>query len=571
MKTFLKILLILCLCASVRAANQTVTAILTVSTNPHVGSVFSVTGVPVTWTNAAGASSFWVQTTNSTKNATTNLYTKLAGLTFTNINAVAYSNETNLTLYGIYNMPLTITVSGPGGTNWASVVYRTNVSAAAYSLSLPFYTGNITNKHTNIHNDMVDLLNYANATNRFSGFAPVWTNFPHQLRTVNPPMTNMSVFGGTNRPSSFLSTNGGSVNNWASNLLVTNLTGTSLLLTNVSEYSTNGIYTNVVRMNADKVLATNMIAGSGSFSNGYILNALGISGIMGNVTNGIAQSLKLTNASGEIRNSYGSNWIMVDVTVTNLNAPGSGSLSVLVGHTATASGGNSVAIGATAKATNAASSAVGYGAIAGGAASVAFGQDAWALVSGSVAIGQEAQAYSNYSSAIGNQSVVLHDYSTAIGYQSATTSTNQIRLGTASEHVSIPGELRDVKATNMWSTGTNRYDLAVSYSATNITTLANGVNLVDPGFKTYIRVSGPTAAYSLDKLQRGWDGRFIRIQKTDSYTWTINNESGSAGGAATDRIYTGTGATVTITNNPGVAEFTYDPTLTRWVLGYHSN
>lgn len=125
--------------------------------------------------------------------------------------------------------------------------------------------------------------------------------------------------------------------------------------------------------------------------------------------------------------------------------------------------------------------------------------------------------------------------------------------------------------TNLHSTGTNRFDLAVSFSATNITSLANGVNLVDPGLKTTLRVSGPTAAYSIDKITRGYDERFLRIRKNDSYTLTIANESGSGGGAATDRVVTGTGANITITNNPGVAEFSYDATLGRWVLGYHSN
>lgn len=122
------------------------------------------------------------------------------------------------------------------------------------------------------------------------------------------------------------------------------------------------------------------------------------------------------------------------------------------------------------------------------------------------------------------------------------------------------------------ASGSNRISGSLYLSRTNITTLANGVNLVDPGlYSTYIKVSGPSAAYSIDKINRGWDGRRITIQKTDSFTLTLANESGSGGGAAADRVLTGTGANVTITNNPGFVTLIYDPDTSRWGIESKSN
>lgn len=121
------------------------------------------------------------------------------------------------------------------------------------------------------------------------------------------------------------------------------------------------------------------------------------------------------------------------------------------------------------------------------------------------------------------------------------------------------------------STGSNRFDLAISRTVTNNTTLANGVNLVDPGFKSYVKVSGPTAAYSIDKITRGYNGREIEFQKNDSYTLTIADESGSGGGTDADRVRTGTGGNVTITNNPGSFFIRYDSDISRWVLKWRTN
>jgi len=257
--------------------------------------------------------------------------------------------------------------------------------------------------------------------------------------------------------------------------------------------------------------------------------------------------------------------------VTNLSSPGTGTDSQKIGSGSLAVGNYTIAYGVSSSASNLASVALGYGALTMGESGVTIGTDTRVYGFGGIAIGIEAGASQYGGIAIGALSYSDYSNSVAIGTSANTTTTNQIRLGTASEHVSIPGELRDVRATNIWATGTNRFDLAVSFTASNLTTVANGVNLIDPGLKTTLRISGPSAAYSIDKVTRGYNERILHIRKNDPYTLTIVNESGSGGGSAADRILTGTGANVTLTNYTGSLDLRYDETLSRWILGFKSN
>ncbi len=147
---------------------------------------------------------------------------------------------------------------------------------------------------------------------------------------------------------------------------------------------------------------------------------------------------------------------------------------------------------------------------------------------------------------------------------SATLTSDVSLLSTL--NVAALSSLKDVN-----TTGTNRFDYAVSFSKTNIVSLANGANDLDPGLRAYLKVSGPTAAYSIDKIDKGWDGRRLLIQKTDSYTMTIPNNSGSGVLGDSAKILTGTGGTLTVTNNPGFVELIYDSDTSRWGVIRTSN
>jgi hypothetical protein len=95
-------------------------------------------------------------------------------------------------------------------------------------------------------------------------------------------------------------------------------------------------------------------------------------------------------------------------------------------------------------------------------------------------------------------------------------------------------------------------------------TLANGANSnVAPGYTTYIRIIGPSAAFSTTGFSGGDKGRLMIVRNTVAFDWTISNESGSSDAA--NRIITSTGADVTLTG-VSVGVFVYDATDSRWIL-----
>ena len=495
------------------------------------------------------------------------------------------------------------------------LVFAFTADAATYSSYTLTFTNSTANGYSNTINGTVS--RYTNTPAN----ATAWIT----SGSSNTSATNFFLFLGANysglvigMPSSNIVTLGGigltfSITGpfgYATNSSLTVTNGKAIMWPGVSLYSSNRIgqasdiafelvqSTNAIAPNAvaltnyagltnagtltRKAITSPWITGgtnaSAVITNATIQNAVSIGGTLGTITGGSSTnqfgtnwpSLLVTNlvVSGKM---YGTNGIFHTLTVTNLSSPGTGTSSEKLGAGSLASSNYAVAIGASSIASAVQTTAVGQGAEATASVASSFGQEALAYGIGAVAVGSTAAGTKFNSSAFGYAAQAIHSNSTAIGYSATTTETNQVMLGTSSEHVKISGELRDSKQTNVWNTGTNRFDLAVSFSATNITTVAAGVNLIDPGFKTFLKLSGPAAAYSLDKIQRGWDGRVLTIQKTDSYTLTINNESGSAGGAATDRILTGTGGTLTITNNPGFVELIYDATATRWGVKSKSN
>jgi len=124
-------------------------------------------------------------------------------------------------------------------------------------------------------------------------------------------------------------------------------------------------------------------------------------------------------------------------------SPGSGVNSEQFGLSANASGTSATALGYLAAATNIDSTALGKSSIAGESAT-AVGSQAKATDQGATAIGLRSTARAPLSVAIGGLSVVAptHTQSMAFGYTAATTTNNQIMLGTATETVVCPGILQ---------------------------------------------------------------------------------------------------------------------------------
>lgn len=369
-----------------------------------------------------------------------------------------------------------------------------------------------------------------------------------QTYTALWPLENM--VGPTNRTNEASSLVYG-LGIYSTNAFPTNATATSNLLHKGAGpeqvINTQVRFTNSIR-----------VGGGITATNGYWTNA-----VLGNpkTTNLInyGNAISSPNTNGMSGENFGN-----AASATGIN-------SLAVGVDANATGVQSTAIGQGTRATNASATAIGTGAAATTSAT-ALGELSSATGENSVALGKSSSATGTNSIAIGTSTSATHSNSIVLGNFGTSSASDQIVVGSSSHTVSIPGVLAvSGTQTNTVFTGTNKFDLAISKSVTNITTLANGVNLVDPGFKSYIVVSGPSAAYSLDKLTRGYDGREIEFEKQDSFTMTINDESGSAGGSATDRIRTGTGGAVTLTNNPGSFLLRYNASLGRWVLKWKTN
>lgn len=113
------------------------------------------------------------------------------------------------------------------------------------------------------------------------------------------------------------------------------------------------------------------------------------------------------------------------------------------------------------------------------------------------------------------------------------------------------------------------YALRTSYGTLSLgeatLTLSNGANAnVAPGYATYVRITGPTGAFSVSGFTSGERGRLMLVRNTTSQDWTITNDATST---ATNRIVTGTGSDITLTGTGGgAAVFLYDGTSERWVV-----
>jgi hypothetical protein len=561
---------------SAKAQPYTIRATVTVTTNPHVASVLALGGTNVTWTNNTPGNQYFVLTTNNTLNATTNLFTKLSLLTFTNVNSISYSNATNIVIEGRLSTPLEVTSSGPGGTNWTTISYRTNFGATSYGLTLPFFTGFITNRHTNVHKDVIDLLNYTLGTQLLARTASAFTNVPHAQRVSNPAFTNMSVFGGTNRPNDFLATNGGQYNTWASNLLVTNLTGTSLNLSNVSSYNTNGIITNAVRGNFGSLVATSSIALAGIHSNITLTNIPWINGNNGGLTGGPLWNVQITNAPFAVVTGlqvYGSafitNLIGHTFTVTNFAAPGSGVNSLQVGSGADAGGLRAIALGVNAISTNQDDVLIGFDAQDSGAgttANIGIGLSVRVGGGSSTAVGAESSATASGSSSFGGGAVVsiTHTSSTALGVLAATTLKNQVRIGTATEHVSIPGRLESAFALS--ANNVSNYQSGIwGFKIGDYSSMVGGSNnVVALATNRWTRLSGHVAAANVNSLSGSTPEREAGIINSGAFELSLIDESGFET-TATNRLALPNDLTVILPPG-GSALFQRDEDIDRWRL-----
>ena len=324
------------------------------------------------------------------------------------------------------------------------------------------------------------------------------------------------------------------------------------------------IMAQVVGLTNNNVLSGTNSLRDGGWTRASITNLTTLSGTLGRTTNG-----------------YNTNGVFDSPILTNgvnrgnaFSSPGSGSGSEQFGAGAQATGPSSLAIFGLAS--GVASIAIGSGSESGGGNDIALGTGSASNATNGVAIGNQANINVSAENgiAIGTGATVSSNdtNSIAIGYQAVTTETNQIMIASASGKVRIPGQLQVTGTqTNTTFTGTNIWQGDIAYARTNNTGLANGNNAgIVINDRTYLKLSGPSAAFTINGIAGGRDGRRILLQNSTTFTLTIANNSGTDPVDA-NRIYTGTGADVTSTNTPGFVELIYDSATSRWGIISKSN
>jgi trimeric autotransporter adhesin len=145
---------------------------------------------------------------------------------------------------------------------------------------------------------------------------------------------------------------------------------------------------------------------------------------------------------------------------------------------------------------------------------------------------------------------------TAIGYNASVSTSNSLVLGgTGANAVNV-------------GIGTNAPVATLDVNGTlatrrNNVTCANGANNnLNVGAFSFIKISGPTGAFSITGITGGVDGRIVTLFNSTSHAMTITNDATST---VANRILTLTGAGI-VTSGTGSVTLQYDSQSSRWIV-----
>ncbi len=338
--------------------------------------------------------------------------------------------------------------------------------------------------------------------------------------------------------------------------------------------------------NSTNAVGTNWTAGTNYLTRGahpgqYVASPVQFAGVVRIATAGQATNLNLVNATnsgiiGAVTNGVWTNGVLLSPKLTNgvnygnaLSSPGlgTGSEQFGTGATTTTNFGTAVGNGALA---GWGSFAGGYLASAGSSNGVAVGGGAEVTQMDGTAVGQSTSVDGYRGNAFGYRAVVDtgHQLSTAIGANTTTTGSNQVRLGSSTATVSIPGVVAiEGSQTNTTFRGTNVFNGRLDFKPGANTSLANGFNSgVVLGTNVYLRLSGHSAAVTNAGFAAEQDGSYHVLQFDNPVSnLTILNASGLEATAG-NRILTGTGGDLNLTNQPVIITTIYDANSSRWRL-----
>lgn len=525
---FLKILCAVLLSASCASAIDRITLLVTVTNPPVSGDTLVVNAASRYATNAQTATT-WLTNLTGLGPATTNLFNQITANQYSGPLLPIYVSTNSFKLVGTLGGSL----SASAGGTWATLTLSTQSGPSTFTALYPFENivgeTNRTNQASKFTSGISDY-----ATNSFASNATALANFltkgASPLQHVTAPISLGALTNSTNAGTIY----GGSYSNAALD---------KARATNFVNYG-NAIRSEGSGGNSLQVGSNALASGTRAVSIGVNSTSTNTDSVsIGTDTSSAAAAVSLGNAAAASANNS---------TALGTAAAASGSGAVAIGNTTAASGAGAFAAGQGAQATQPDSIAIGdENTSASGTNSIAFGSFAVATETRSVALGYGA--------------TVNHQDSVSVGANANTTATNQIRLGTASETVSVPGMLSAASQTNSVLRGTNVLNGRLDLTARANSSLANGYNSgVVVGTNAYVRFSGPSGAYTNVGFSAPGGPQFVVCQfDNPGLSFTLLDASGLEA-TPENRILTGTGALLNSTNNPVLATIIYDDSSSRW-------
>ena len=584
---------------SALAADQIIECTVTVTNFSGIATngsaTLTVNGATRTATNNVAANpALYFLGTNSMLPAKTNLYNHIAlypfgsaGTRLTLINIGTNSFK----LRGQLNQAIGASIAG----SWGTVLFSTNTITNFTGVTVPleYYSAA---EATNIAYELTRFFTYAsNAVAATAvGLSNHLNQFLHQTASNKLFYASTNNAGAVQNARQITGTNIALTNivlQWVGINGVTNLSGTNILVTNVTlrhfklidgrPEGTNAGITNgytVGLTNINSVSSNHINFGDALRSEGSGPNSLQIG------SNATATALRAITVGNNSTNS-GQDGAIFGNETTNAATYGSvfgnrssvsGLASGAFGSANQVSGPSSYALGQSIKLTNAQQVSIGYATVNSGDNTATVGAQAQAADYAATAFGFQAQASKIFSLAVGPTANAVHSNSAAIGPPDhtgtavATTTTNQIVLGTANHSVYVPGVLSVPFFSNLTAMvgSTNRFPAGsdISFGRSAITTVANGHNTINAGTNVYVDLTGsPTAPWTWGGITGGnRDGKLLKIRNSTGFPADILHNSGTEPTASL-RISTPTTTNVTL-NSSGWAEFLYDPSASRWQL-----
>src|SRR6266568_4293822 len=515
------------------------------------GATFTVNGASRTWTNDPTVNpALWIATTNTTAYATTNLLINYqryaaAGPIFARTNG---GSATSFQLVSAPNVALSVAPSA----GYAAISYLTNIFTNQQPVLVPLPATPDLISRTNQASGLVEGIELY-ATNAWTMFALALNNYVST--------TNAQTLG----------------NKFITNSTLSNPSLTNAFLTNaalLNPFTTNLVnWGNAIR--SEGAGGSSLQVGSNALAAGFRSVALGVGATATNTDSvAIGTSALSTNTA--------------TLALGNL-AKAAGPYCTAIGNSASAGAGGIMANYAI---------AIGYGALANADFSIALGPNTETSGTNSISIGSAGADGCN-SISIGSGAYTSYSNSVALGKGATTSAANQIRLGTTAETVQVLGTLiastasltnvtlgvlnatftnlnilsgtssnttqQFLTLTNALHAGTNNFSGDLSFQMYSLTTLANGNNIAVPGTNVWIKITGPTAAFTINGVANGRSGRLLVLWNDTGQPMTLAHESGVDPTPA-NRLRVTSGADLALATN-AIAWLMYDDARARWIVG----